>query len=345
MNTSPSISPEPIFQMLTGFWVSKALMAAVELEVFTKLSGKKVSLQQLQNFLSMEKRPAEMFATSLASLGLLVVTKSNDGTRLYSNSALTDLFLDKNKPSYMGDIVAMFDKRLYNMWNKLPQCLLDNKPAGDSGEEMFDQAKSNQAQEQMKKFTHAMYGVSVGPAMMLAKTFDFSKHSKMMDIGGGSGVYCIEVVKANPHMSAVVLDLEAVCQVAKEYISKVGLDDKIKTKTTDFWKEPLPPGYDVAFLSHILHGHNEENGIILLKKIFDSLTEDGAVLISEWTINDDKTGPAPSALMGLNMIIESNGGRSYSFDEISGMLKAAGFKRIEKKSLTPPVELAIGYKQ
>ncbi|OLC23896.1 MAG: hypothetical protein AUH71_03875 [Thaumarchaeota archaeon 13_1_40CM_4_48_7] len=347
MSANSNISPEPIFQMITGFWVSKALMAAVELEVFTKISGKQVTLQQLQDILEMEQRPTDVFATSLASLGLLKVTTEN-GRRLYSNSALADLFLDKNKSSYMGDIVTMFDKRLYKGWDKLVLALKTNKPVsaeeGGGAETIFDQAKSKEKIEEIKKFTHSMHGVSIGPAMALAKSFDFSKYRKMVDIGGGSGVYCIEVVKRNPNISAVVLDLEPVCQVAQEYIGKFNLQDKIQTTALDFWKEPLPSGYDVAFLSHILHDYDQDKDTFLLKKICDSLNDDGVVLISEWLINDEKTGPPPSALMGLNMIVESYGGRNYSFAEISKMLKTAGFKRIEKRPLATPAELIVGYK-
>ncbi|OLC87058.1 MAG: hypothetical protein AUJ08_01180 [Thaumarchaeota archaeon 13_1_40CM_3_50_5] len=347
MSANSNISPEPIFQMITGFWVSKALMAAVELEVFTKISGKQVTLQQLQDILEMEQRPTDVFATSLASLGLLKVTTEN-GRRLYSNSALADLFLDKNKSSYMGDIVTMFDKRLYKGWDKLVLALKTNKPVsaeeGGGAETIFDQAKSKEKIEEIKKFTHSMHGVSIGPAMALAKSFDFSKYRKMVDIGGGSGVYCIEVVKRNPNISAVVLDLEPVCQVAQEYIGKFNLQDKIQTTALDFWKEPLPSGYDVAFLSHILHDYDQDKDTFLLKKICDSLNNDGVVLISEWLINDEKTGPPPSALMGLNMIVESYGGRNYSFAEISKMLKTAGFKRIEKRPLATPAELIVGYK-
>ena len=347
MSANSNISPEPIFQMITGFWVSKALMAAVELEVFTKISGKQVTLQQLQDILEMDQRPTDVFATSLASLGLLKVTTEN-GRRLYSNSALADLFLDKNKSSYMGDIVTMFDKRLYKGWDKLVLALKTNKPVsaeeGGGAETIFDQAKSKEKIEEIKKFTHSMHGVSIGPAMALAKSFDFSKYRKMVDIGGGSGVYCIEVVKRNPNISAVVLDLEPVCLVAQEYIGKFNLQDKIQTTALDFWKEPLPSGYDVAFLSHILHDYDQDKDTFLLKKICDSLNDDGVVLISEWLINDEKTGPPPSALMGLNMIVESYGGRNYSFAEISKMLKTAGFKRIEKRPLATPAELIVGYK-
>jgi methyltransferase family protein len=154
------VSPEPIFQMAIAYWVSKTLMAAVEFELFTKISNRSVTLEELQKVLGMEARPADVFATALVSLGLLNVSMDGKGGRTFSNSPLSATFLDRNKPSYMGDIVSMFDKRLYNMWDRLPQSLLSNKPAGGSGEEIFGQARSNQAIEQMQKFTHAMHGVA-----------------------------------------------------------------------------------------------------------------------------------------------------------------------------------------
>jgi predicted O-methyltransferase YrrM len=189
-----------------------------------------------------------------------------------------------------------------------------------------------------------MHGVSIGPAMQLPKAYDFSKHRRIMDIGGGSGVYAIQVVKANPHMTATVLDLESVCQVAEQYIKIDNLQDKINTKPLDFFKEDIPKGYDIAFLSLILHDYSEEKGIALLEKIYNSLTNDGVVVISEWLLNDAKTGPAASALMGLNMIIETYGGKNYSYAEILDMLNQAGFKRAERRSLAGPAEIVIGYK-
>ena len=160
-------SPDPIFQMATGFWVSKTLMSAVKLEVFTKLAGKSVNIDHLQNLLEIENRPAEAFVTALVSLGLIEKTRKdtpNGSDTLYSNSQLADLFLDKGKPSsYMGDFIIMLDKQLYKRWDKLPQSLKTNKPVEDSEEggsgsvgSMFDQARSNQAVEPMQMFTRAM---------------------------------------------------------------------------------------------------------------------------------------------------------------------------------------------
>jgi len=239
-------------------------MAAVELELFTKLSGgKQMTLNKLQKILGMEARPTGVFASALASLGLLQVTKKEEGGEgLFANSPVSGMFLDNSKGSYMGDIITMFDKRLYKAWDKLVESLQSNKPVnaidGGGAESIFDQAKMKQAVEEIQKFTHAMYGVSIGPAIQLPKVYDFSKHSRMMDIGGGSGIYAIQVVKANPHMIATVLDLEAVCQVAEQYIRSYNLEDKVKTKSLDFFKEDIPKGYDVVFLSLILHDYSEE---------------------------------------------------------------------------------------
>ena len=162
----------------------------------------------------------------------------------------------------MGDFIIMLDKQFYDRWGRLVEALKNNSPVerADSQDvqsvgSMFEQAKNNQAstEAQMQMFTHAMYGVSVIPAQALTKVFNLSEHKKMMDIGGGSGVYAIEAIKENPSMSATVIDLEPACNVANEYIKKFHLQDKIRTEALDFFKQDLPRDCDVALLSHIIH--------------------------------------------------------------------------------------------
>jgi 3-hydroxy-5-methyl-1-naphthoate 3-O-methyltransferase len=355
------ISPDPIFQMLTGFWVSKTLMTAVELEVFTKLDGKSVNMQRLQEILEMESRPAEVFSVALVSLGLLSKDKRKKVGELtngqndyhYTNTDLTNTFLVKGKTGYMGDIISMFDKRLYKSWDKLSYSLKANKPIaqeeGGDAESLFNQAKSsNQAVEQIQKFTHGIYGISVGPAIALAKAFDFSKYKRMMDIGGGSGVYAIQVAKRYPNMSATVLDLKPVCDVADGYIELFDFKNRIQTKSVDFFNEDLPTDCDVTFLSHIIHDYGKDKDRSSIEKIYSTLPSGdiggGAIIISEWLLNDEKTGPLSSALMGLNMMVETSGGRNYSYSEVSEMLTGVGFKNIEKRPLAGPAEIVIGYK-
>jgi hypothetical protein len=354
------VSPSPIMQMATGFWVSRTLMSAVELDVFTKIAsyqndnnGESMTLKEFEKIMGIEEsRPAEVFTTALVALGLLKVNENNNNReKTFANSEVSAMFLDKNKPTYIGDVITMFDERLYKRWDRLSDALKTNRPVGEEQgediESIFDKARSNQDDaERLQKFTHAMHGISIGPAMALAKNVDFSSHRRMMDIGGGSGVYAMQVVANNPNnMSAVVLDSRPVCQVADQYIQRYNLQDKVQTKVLDFFKDRLPNDCDVAFLSHVIHVFDRDKNIILLKKIHDSLPSgNGMILISEWLLNDEKTGPIPSALMGLTMLIENSGGRSYSYSEISDMLIEVGFRNIEKRTLAEPAELVIGYK-
>lgn len=363
-----AISPEPIFQMATSYWVSKALMTAVEMDLFTKLknTSRKLSLEELRSLMQLESRPADIFATALASIGLLRVEKRGmytipetehdaEDDRLFSNSELADAFLVKEQESYMGDIIMMLDKRLYKAWDKLIESLKTNKPIplneGGNAEGLFRKAIGSHSHpspsdeiQQIQSFTNAMYGISVGPALALSRTIDFSKHNRMMDLGGGSGVYAIEVVKAYHNMSATVIDLEPVCQIANQYIKKFGLENRIKTKSLDIFNQVLPNDCDVAFLSFILHDYNELKNRSLVKKIFDSLPKGGIIIISEWLLNDEKTGPISSALMGLNMMIETEGGRGYSFVEIRKMLKDTGFIDIRRHILVGPASIVVGQK-
>lgn len=382
---SDAPTPSPIMQMAIGFWVSKTLLTAVELDVFTRISSyqenknvESITLEEFQHLTGIRySRPAEAFTTALVSLGLLKANKNQKGEKTFVNTQLSAQFLDKGKSTYIGDVIAMFDERLYKRWDKLSDALRTNKPVGEKQgediESVFEKAKSNQELEQVKgeqggeikstmfekakssgeteiehvqKFTRAMYGISVGPAMVLSKRVDFSKYKKMMDIGGGSGVYAIQVVANNPgNMSAVVLDSKPVCQVTNEYIQQFNLQDKVRTMEFDFFNDQMPKDCDVAFLSHVIHIFDREKNIKLLKRIHDSLPEDGMIIISEWLLNDEKTGPVPSSLMGLTMIIENNGGKSYSYNEVSQMLIEAGFKNIEKRALVEPAEIIIGYKR
>jgi len=354
-----NVSPSPIMQMATGFWVSKTLMSAVELGVFTKVADyqnksntESMTLREFQKIIGIEEsRPAEAFTTALVSLGLLRVNKDDKGEKTFSNTEVSSMFLDKNKPTYIGDVITMFNERLYKRWDRLSEAIKTNKPVGEKEgediESIFDKAKSNQDEaERLQKFTHAMHGISIGPAMALSENVDFSSHRRMMDIGGGSGVYAIQVVANNPNnMSAVVLDSKPVCQVADRYIRQYNLQGKVQTKVLDFFKDRLPDDCDIAFLSHVIHVFDRDKNIILLKKIHDSLpNENGMIIISEWLLNDEKTGPIPSALIGLTMLIENSGGRSYSYSEMSDMLIEVGFKNIQKRPLIEPAEIVIGYK-
>ena len=230
--------------------------------------------------------------------------------------------------------------------------------------------------EQIKTFTHGMFDINVGPALSLTKLFDFSKYSKLIDIGGFSaGVYAIRAVEAYPSLSAdVIISLEPVAQIANGYIKQFNLEHKVSTRVFNVFEEfttregeeevigqeikKSNNNYDVAIVSNILHRGNEEKNKLLLKRIYKSLIPGKAnennkndsknatsvIIISEWLLDAQKTGPISSALMNLNMILESSEGRTYSFAEVSDMLRSVGFANIQKIEARGPTDFVVGYK-
>ncbi len=358
----PSLNPTPIFDMATGFWISKTLMSAVELEVFTKLSGKSLAMHEIQKMLELPKRQTESFIAALISLGLLTWTKYDTKGKLllFMNSILADTFLVRGKSSYVGDFITMYDKRLYKRWDELLLALKAKDPVTGTLDELYSQdlmRKKEGMQEHQTKvvrqreldmFIHAMYGEKIWDALALCEVYDFSKHKKMIDLGGGPAVFPIQIVRNFSNISALVIDTEPVCKIANDYIRRFNLQDRISTKVLDFIEEDLPKGYDVIFMSHIIVGMSKEKNISLLRKAYNSLPEreNGTIMINEWLLNNDKTGPTLPALMGLNMILETSEGRSYSFAEIYEMLTRAGFAGIEKKPISGSAgHIILGYKR
>jgi 2-polyprenyl-3-methyl-5-hydroxy-6-metoxy-1,4-benzoquinol methylase len=331
MSTQPQPTPTaiPLMQIVAGFWASKTLAAAVELDLFTKLAGRGVNVQELADLLGLHPRPAEMLLSGCASLGLL----EKRGDRFY-NSLLSEEFLVRGKPYYFGGVVTMLDRRLYLPWNRLTEALKTNRAQTWGDEPGLFEALSQNLEEQ-RIFTEAMHSFSIQSGKAVAEAFDFSPYKQLLDVGGGSGAYCIEAARRHPHLRATVFDIPTALEIAREKIAEAGLSDRIETYSGDFFNEELPKGSDVILLSMILHDWTPEKNRLILRKCFDALPSGGAMIVSELMMDDDKVGPVPAALMSLNMLIETEG-RNYTWSEYTSWLEEVGFTEIERVPVQSP---------
>jgi 3-hydroxy-5-methyl-1-naphthoate 3-O-methyltransferase len=314
------VSPVPLMQLSTGFWAFKTLAAAHELDVFTRLSsGGGMTIEEMAAEYGIEKRPSEMLLTGCAALGLL----DKDRGR-YVNTPLAEEYLVKGKPYYFGGFVEMLDKRLYPGWGKLVEAIHTNRPT------TWDPATQKSLFEaedpaMLDLFWGAMHSLSTFTARALGEAIDFSSYDRLLDVGGGSGAYDIELCKRYPQLRATVYDLPFVSEIAARNIAEAGLSERIQTVGRDFFADSgFPEGHDVILLSMILHDWNEEHNGEILQKCYEALQSGGGIVISELLVNDEKTGPPPAALMSLNMLIETEG-RNYTPAEYSSWLKDIGF--------------------
>jgi precorrin-6B methylase 2 len=241
----------------------------------------------------------------------------------------------------------MLDKRLYPGWDKLIEALRTNRPTTwnpDEQKSLFE----GEDPAMLATFWEAMHSLSTFTARVLGETIDFAPFTRLLDVGGGSGACDIELCRRYPHLRASVYDLPFVTEIAAAKAAGAGLGDRIATVRGDFFTDPaFPAGHDVILLSMIMHDWNETQDREILRKCYQALPRGGAVIITELLINDEKTGPAPAALMSLNMLIETEGGRNYTPAEYRAWLGELGFRDVQVAWFEAPGAngAVIGYKR
>jgi hypothetical protein len=337
--SSSALSPEHILQVGLGFWASKTLLSAVEMEVFTELAKRPEDLETLSGRLGLHPRSSQDFLDTLVALGFL-----EREAGVYRNAPSTDLFLDKRKPSYIGGMLEMANRRLYPHWAKLTAALRTGQPqseAGPSGAETFAALYADP--ERLKGFLRAMTGVSRGANMAIAAKFPWANFKTVADAGPAQGDLLVQVALKNPHLTGVGLDLPEVGPIFEEHVEANGLTSRIRFQPGSFFTDPLPQA-DVIMMGHILHDWDLEEKRTLIGKAYEALPEGGALLVYDSMIDDDRSKNVFGLLMSLNMLIETPGGFDYTGADCIGWMKEAGFKESRVEHLVGPDSMAVGIK-
>ena len=314
------LDPRPILDTAHGFWGSRALCAACELDVFTTLAGKTMTAAGLAVKLGAPERSLAMLLNANAALGFL----RKRGEK-YANAPVAEAFLVKGKEGYLGDSVLHMVGALYGRWAALTEVVRRGVPARDL-------PGLPPRRETARDFTLAMHGMGTFVGRHLAGLLDLRPYHRLLDIGGGSGVLSAKLTERFPNLSATVLDLPEVCRVAKELCAKSPAARRIKMLPQSYTKR-LPRGHDVALLSQILHAEGEAACRELLRRVHEALNRPGLAVVVEFALEKDKAGPAFPALFALNMLIGTREGAAYSGEEILGWLREAGFRKARAKRL------------
>jgi len=337
------VDPSKIMQIGMGFWASKTLLTAVNMDLFTYLAQGELSGKEIQNKLDLHERSLFDYLDTLVALGFLNRTGLKENA-IYSNTEETDLFLDKNKPAYIGGILEMSNNRLYPFWANLEEGLKTGKPQNETkngGKSVFEAIYADE--DVLREFLHGMGGIQAGNFMTLAHNFDFSKYQTLCDMGGSGGNLSIHVVKNNEHMRCISFDLPPVNPVATENVYKMGLSDKITIRSGDFFVDDFPKA-DVITMGNILHDWGENEKKILIKKAYNALPKGGALIVIENIIDDERNKNAFGLMMSLNMMIETEGGFDFSAEDFEGWATEVGFSDISVMPLTGPSSAVIAIK-
>jgi hypothetical protein len=306
-----------------GHKQSGTFRAAIELDLFTVISQGATRLPDIQKALGINALNTERLVVACAALDLL--EKENED---YRNAPDVERFLVKGKLTYVGPWL-LFNGYDFERWKDLAAVLKSDEPPKVLGlyESLTD--------EMFRIYHEATYSVGLGAGMLFARDVDMSEHSLLLDLGGGSGAYCIAALQRYPHLKAIVLDFEPVCRIADEFIAQWGLQDKITTQPGDFTSDPLPPGSDMMIMASNLPQYNAAVLTEVLKKAYDALEPGGAFHLVGETLTDDKTGPLGPAMWGMHEALFGSEGRSHSEREVKGYLTEVGFVDITVNQFVP----------
>jgi SAM-dependent methyltransferase len=332
------LTPAALMQLGTGFMASKTLLSAIELGLFTELVKGPLTLGTLTARLHLHSRSARDFFDALVALGMLKRT----GAR-YANTPETALFLDRNKPSYIGGLLEMANARLYRFWGTLTEGLQTGKPQNEvkTGGDFFGTLYADP--QRLEGFLKAMTGLSIGSAQSIAKKFPWKKYCTFTDVGCAQGGVAGEIAHAHKHLMGGGMDLPVVRPIFEAYVQARGVTSRVRFHPGDFFKDPLPKS-DVIIMGHILHDWNLDEKLMLLQKAYDVLPPNGAVIIHEALIDDAREHNAFGLLMSLNMLIETPGGFDFTGADCRKWMQVVGFKRTQVVKLAGPDGMVIGYK-
>ena len=325
------MNPLEIREISTAFQKSRIVLTAYELDIFTFIGEKSHNSETISRALNLNKNATERLLNVLVALKLL--EKNNEN---YHNSKDSLIFLSKKSPAYLAGM--MHTNHLWNTWSLLTDVIKTGKAAHD--------VEINERGEQwLEAFINAMHDRGKKQASAQISNIDLQNVESILDVGGGSGCFCMAFLNKKPELQTAIFDLPNVIPISKKIIEKEGFSGRIEHYEGDYTIDELPKGFGLVFLSAIIHSNSSETNQELVRKCYNSLNSNGKIVIQDWIMNDAKTEPIQGAIFSINMLVGVEGGDCYSENEVRTWLSNAGFSDITKIETESGIGQVVGVKK
>jgi ubiquinone/menaquinone biosynthesis C-methylase UbiE len=317
MDQQQQLTPERIMQMAWGFAPPLILEAAIRNKVFDTIDAGPKSIDEVAAATGASTRGLRAIMNALAGLGFL---KSNGNGR-YELTPESSTFLVSTKPGFFGGMIAHTSEQLMRNWLELTDVVKSGKPVSAVNQEADGEAF-------FQELVGNIFPMSYGAAKALADHLALGASGapvRVLDLGAGSGVWSIAVAQSSPRVTVTAIDFPGVLPVTKKFAERFGLADRYtfvpgELGTVDFGRD-----HNLITIGHILHSEGVERSKKLLRKCFDALAPGGTIAIQEFLVNADRTGPPMALIFAVNMLVNTDAGDTWSFDEIAAWLTEAGF--------------------
>ena len=318
--------PEEIDQMIRGYMPSRCMLTALELDIFSAV-GDGANAEQIGAKINADARATAMLLDALVSLGLL--GKSGED---YKNTAESARFFAQGSKDNQRNGLLHF-ANIWHRWSTMTEAVrLGTRVPGDREDNP----------EWTRNFIGAMERIAKDRAALVVKALGTSGVRRVLDLGGGSGAYSIAFAKASPEVQCEILDVAEVVPLTTEYVGKAGVAAQVRLRPGNMLEDDFGSGYDLIMLNAICHMFSEEQNRDIFRRAQRALAPKGRLVVQDFILNADKTGPQFAALFSLNMLVATESGASYSELEYTTWMKAAGFDEISRVNLPGPSDLMVG---
>lgn len=317
-----------ISRLAYGFMASKALFAALNLDLFSRLDESR-TLDELAHELDVAVNRLKTLLATLTAVGLIV---RDDGA--FRNSPASSRYLARGARAYFGDYYRFqIDRQIYPALEHL-----DAGMAGDTSNLAFSGSEGLMSDPaEAEAFSLAQHAGSLGPALELAKAVDLSGTATLLDVAGGSGAFSITLCTRYPEMTATIIDFPPVIEVARRYVNEAGLSDRVALLGGNALVTPWPENQDLVLLSYILSAVKEGDIPTLLENSYRSLRPGGRLIVHDFMLDDDERGPALAAQWFLQYLASEPGATSFSAATLTELVSKQGFVDATSQILIPEI--------
>jgi ubiquinone/menaquinone biosynthesis C-methylase UbiE len=330
------VTPERLMELSFAYAPPLIISAGVSNKVFDSLEGGAKTPGQVAEETGASARALGILMNALVGLGLL----KKDQQGKYSLTPESAAFLLSKKPGTHAGFFGTIAPQLISRWLRLSDIVREGRPAVAVNQETEGTEFFSQLVENIIPMSYPP-AQKLGDHLKLAKTKD---EIQVLDLGAGSGIWGIALAQKSPRVRVTAVDWAGMIPTTKRITQKFGVADRFNYIEGDMLEANFGSDYDIAILGHILHSEGEDRSRRLLKKIFRALKSGGTIAIAEWLVNDDRTKPLPSLMFAVQMLVNTEKGDTFSFNQIKTWLEEAGFKKVRKLEAPGPSPLVLATK-
>ena len=293
--------------------------------LFEKLADRPLTLDELARDLGIPSRTARITADAMVALGFL---QKQDNR--YENSPVSQTFLSGKTPADLRPFLRFWNHISYPQWQRLEEALRTNRAV-----------RGDLDPDQQRIFSEDVAAITAGPAHAMAEKYDFARHRKVLDLGGGVGEFLVPILDRFPHLKGTLFELEPVAEVAKDALATHPVGSRIKIVAGDLFEDPIPEDHDALILAHVVHYFDHERNLQLLRRIREGVSSGARLLIVDFWTNPQHTEPLFAVLMAGEFLTHV-GGDVFSEEEGKGWLRESGWEYVQTIPLEGPNSLIVG---